>query len=190
MKVEPGLVSVEELLLKVHSGDWSLWLPSFQRRFVWDSVNIKAFLDSLFKGNPVGIILLWRSRSPEDSDPFALRVLVGEGKNSENYLIVDGQQRVLSLLLLLNGWHVKVGDMEYTREPISFNPTRYVLELGRRGLDFSEGVRAHLGLEDVDALKRKHTSEYVDRLLGLCERISSYKIPVYFMDLEDERSPL
>jgi hypothetical protein len=178
------------LLLKVHSGDWALWLPSFQRRFVWDPVDIKAFLDSLLKGNPVGILLLWRSKNPEDSHPFALRVLVGEGKSSENYLIVDGQQRVLSLLLLLNGWHVKVGDMEYTRQPISFNPTKFVLEVGRRGLDLSEGMRAHLGLKDVDDLRRKYASEYVDRLLGLCEKIASYRIPVYFMDLEGERSPL
>jgi hypothetical protein len=51
-------------------------------------------------------------------------------------------------------------------------------------------MRAHLGLGDVDALKRKHASEYVERLLGLCERIASYKIPVYFMDLDDENSPL
>jgi hypothetical protein len=51
-------------------------------------------------------------------------------------------------------------------------------------------MRAHLGLEDVDALKRKYAREYVDRLLDLCERISFYRIPVYFMDLDDERSPL
>jgi hypothetical protein len=80
MRVEPGLVSVKDLLLKVHSGNWSLWLPSFQRRFVWDPVDIKAFLDSLFKGNPLGILLLGRSKNPEDSDPFALRVRVGEGE--------------------------------------------------------------------------------------------------------------
>ena len=189
MRVEPGLVSVRDLLLKAHSGDWSLWLPSFQRRFVWDPVDIKAFLDSLFKGNPVGIFLLWRSKNPEDSDPFALRVRVGEGKSSESFLIVDGQQRVLSLLLLLNGWSIRVGDMEYTREPISFNPTKYVLEVGKRGLDLSEGMRAHLGLEDADSLKRKHASEYVERLLGLCERIASYRIPAHFMDLDDEKSP-
>jgi hypothetical protein len=143
----------------------------------------------LLKGNPVGIILLWRSKNPEDSDPFALRVLIGEGKSSENFLIVDGQQRILSLLLLLNGWHVKVGDMEYTRQPISFNPTKF-LEVGRRGLDLSEGMRAHLGLKDVDDLKRKYASEYVDRLLGLCERIAFYRIPAYFMDLDDEKGPL
>jgi hypothetical protein len=190
LRVEPGLVSVKDLLLKAHSGDWSLWLPSFQRRFVWDSDDIKAFLDSLFKGNPVGILLLWRSKNPEDSDPFALKVLIGEGKTSENFLIVDGQQRVLSLLLLLNGWRVKVGDMEYTTQPNSFNPTKYGLEVGRRGLDLSEGMRAHLGLKDVDVLRRKHASEYVDRLLGLCERIAFYRIPVYFMDLDDEKSPL
>jgi hypothetical protein len=190
MKVEPGLVSVKDLLLKVHSGECSLWLPSFQRRFVWYPEDVKSFLESLFKGNPVGILLLWRSRNPGTSDPFALRVLVGEGKSSENYLIVDGQQRILSLLLLLNGWRVKVGNMDYTKQPISFNPTKYVLEVGRRGLDLSEGTRAHLGLEDADRLKRKYASEYVIKLLDLCERISSYKIPVYFMDLDDEKSPL
>jgi hypothetical protein len=136
-------------------------------------VDIKAFLDSLFKGNPVAIILLWRSRNPENplssgSSSARVRARV---ESSENYLIVDGQQRVLSLLLLLNGWHVKIGDMEYAREPISFNPTKYVLEVSRRGLDLSEGMRVHLSLEGVDSLKRKHASEYVDKLLGLCERI-------------------
>jgi hypothetical protein len=70
---------------------------------------------------------------PRELKPFALTILVGAGKSSENHLIVDGQQRVLSLLLLLNGWHVKVGDMEYARQPISFNPTKYVLEVGKRG---------------------------------------------------------
>jgi hypothetical protein len=79
--------------------------------------------------------------------------------------------------------------MEYTRQPVSFNPTKFVLEVGKRGLDLSEGMRAHLGLKDVDDLKRKYASEYVDRLLGLCEKIASYKIPVYFMDQNDEKSP-
>jgi hypothetical protein len=79
--------------------------------------------------------------------------------------------------------------MEYTRQPVSFNPTKFVLEVGKRGLDLSEGMRAHLGLKDVDALRRKYASEYVDRLLGLCERIVSYRIPAYFMDLDDEKRP-
>jgi hypothetical protein len=35
----------------------------------------------------------------------------------------------------------------------------------------------------------KYASEYVDRLLGLCERIVSYRIPAYFMDLDDEKRP-
>jgi hypothetical protein len=80
--------------------------------------------------------------------------------------------------------------MEYTRQPISFNPTKFVLEVGKRGLDLSEGMRAHLDLKDADDLKKKYAGEYVDRLLGLCERIASYRIPVYFMDLDDERNPL
>jgi DNA topoisomerase IB len=108
----------------------------------------------------------------------------------KNYLIVDGQQRVLSLLLLLIGWSIRVGDKEYTRQPVSFNPTKYVLEVGKRGLDLSEGMKAQFGLKDVDVLKREYIGEYVDRLLDLCERIASYRIPAYFMDLDDEESPL
>ncbi len=81
--------------------------------------------------------------------------------------------------------------MEYTRQPISFNPTKYVLEVGKRGLDLSEGMKAQFGLNDVDVLKREYIGEYVDRLLDLCERIASYRmIPAYFMDLDDEESPL
>jgi hypothetical protein len=68
-KVEPGLFSVKDLLLKAHSGDWSLWLPSFQRRFVWDPVDIKAFLDSLFKGNPSGYSCSGGRRTPRTRTP-------------------------------------------------------------------------------------------------------------------------
>jgi hypothetical protein len=34
--------------------------------------------------------------------------------------------------------------MEYTREPISFNPLKNVLEAGKRGLNLSEGMRTFL----------------------------------------------
>jgi hypothetical protein len=44
--------------------------------------------------------------------------------------------------------------MEYTKQPVSFNPTKFVLEVGKWGLDLSEGMRAHLGLKDADDLKR------------------------------------
>jgi uncharacterized protein with ParB-like and HNH nuclease domain len=69
MKVEPDLVSVKDLLLKVHSGDWTLWLPSFQRRFVWDSVDIKAFLDSLFEGNQSGYFSYGGREAPKTQTP-------------------------------------------------------------------------------------------------------------------------
>jgi len=68
-KVEPGLFSVKDLLLKAHSGDWSLWLPSFQRRFVWDSVDIKTFFDSLFKGNQLEYFSYGGRRTPRTRTP-------------------------------------------------------------------------------------------------------------------------
>jgi uncharacterized protein with ParB-like and HNH nuclease domain len=54
------------------------------------------------------------SRNPENINPFVPRVLVGEGKSTESYLIIDGQQRTLSLLIL-NGWRIRISDVEYTQ---------------------------------------------------------------------------
>ena len=41
--------------------------PGFQRPFVWDEADIIALLDSMWRGYPIGTILLWenwRSQAP------------------------------------------------------------------------------------------------------------------------------
>lgn len=67
-------------------------VPEFQRRFVWSAEKAKEFVDSLWRGYPVGALLLWESTY--DSPKSAL------GAQPQKKWIVDGQQRVTSLALL------------------------------------------------------------------------------------------
>jgi hypothetical protein len=67
-------------------------VPEFQRKFVWTPEKTKKFVDSLWRGYPVGAFLLWESTY--DSPKTAL------GVQAQKQWIVDGQQRITSLALL------------------------------------------------------------------------------------------
>ncbi len=67
-------------------------IPEFQRKYVWRASKLVALVDSLWRGYPIGTLLLWDS--PYDSPRTAL------GDQGRKLWIVDGQQRVTSLALL------------------------------------------------------------------------------------------
>ena len=76
-----------------------LFIPSFQREFVWRREDAKSLIDSLIKDYPTGSILTW-----ETSKPPHLR---GKHKYSKEQgavkLLLDGQQRVTTLYMLIKG---------------------------------------------------------------------------------------
>ncbi|GAB6283299.1 MAG: DUF262 domain-containing protein [Ignavibacterium sp.] len=67
-------------------------IPEFQRGFVWNPDKVKKFVDSLWRGYPIGTILLWESKY---SSPR-----VAQGIQTQRSWIVDGQQRITTLSLL------------------------------------------------------------------------------------------
>lgn len=70
----------------------NLNVPEFQRKFVWRPSKVVDLVDSLWRGYPIGTLLVWESAY--DSPRTAL------GNQGSNLWIVDGQQRVTSLALL------------------------------------------------------------------------------------------
>ena len=70
----------------------TLNVPEFQRKFVWKPSKTKDLVDSLWRGYPIGTLLLWESSY--SSPRSAL------GTQSQKQWIIDGQQRVTSLALL------------------------------------------------------------------------------------------
>ncbi len=70
----------------------NLNVPEFQRKYVWRASKVVDLVDSLWRGYPIGTLLLWESAY--DSPRTAL------GSQGPKLWIVDGQQRVASLALL------------------------------------------------------------------------------------------
>ncbi len=70
----------------------TLNIPEFQRKYVWKASKVVDLVDSLWRGYPVGSLLLWENSY--DSPRTA------HGIQSRKLWIVDGQQRVTSLALL------------------------------------------------------------------------------------------
>jgi predicted nucleic acid-binding protein len=67
-------------------------VPEFQRKYVWRPSKVADLVDSLWRGYPIGTLLLWESAY--DQPRTAL------GNQGQKLWIVDGQQRVTSLALL------------------------------------------------------------------------------------------
>lgn len=94
---KPEIMRLEELALSVKSGE--IKLPRFQRPFVWKEADMLKLLDSLYKGYPIGSILIWNSSQKLKSERSISGLDVDTDENTyypTNYLL-DGQQRLTTL---------------------------------------------------------------------------------------------
>ncbi|MEV8307348.1 DUF262 domain-containing protein [Streptomyces flavidovirens] len=70
-------------------------IPSIQRDFVWMRPDVRDLFDSLYRGYPVGALLLWKTNL---SVPFKTAAVVQTTKSQHQPLyLLDGQQRLTSL---------------------------------------------------------------------------------------------
>lgn len=79
--------------------DDQLFIPAFQREYVWKKQNAKDLISSLINEYPTGTMLTWETNHPPE--------LKGNHKYDEKQgavkLILDGQQRITTLYLLITG---------------------------------------------------------------------------------------
>jgi hypothetical protein len=196
---ESKTVSVRTLMKNVR-GAWRLLLPSFQRSFVWDEEDVKRFLESILLGYPTGTILLWKPSNPE-VDPFALDMidrvesatLKATTDGSEVYYVVDGQQRLTSLMLLINGWQLYRGGKPIAIHAITVNPSMelpklYIDPSERRGVDLYRGIRDRFYTDTMESerLRRQLGRDAYDRLMQWIDKILDYNIPMYVIKTRHE----
>ncbi len=96
--------SVEELVGMIERGE--LRLPEMQRRYIWRSTRVRDLLDSLYRGYPSGVILLWDTDEKVPQQDFAVAQQVNPYQSTR--LLLDGQQRLTSLSAVIRGESVKV----------------------------------------------------------------------------------
>lgn len=90
--------------------DDEIVLPAIQRNFVWPEAKIEKLFDSIMRGYPIGITLLW-----ETYDNIQHRLFAKDYRSPTRYtfrdnsqqkrlkLVLDGQQRLQSLYMALYG---------------------------------------------------------------------------------------
>ena len=103
--------SVQDLLSDIDNKE--LVIPEIQRPFVWDSGKIRDFIDSLYRGYPVGFLISWKD--PEIK-------LKGGGSSEGKKILIDGQQRMGALMTAILGKDIVMKDYESKRIQISFHP--------------------------------------------------------------------
>jgi len=93
-------------------------LPDIQRPFVWKNAKVRDLFDSMYRGYPVGYLLLWQNGLDE-----GVRTIGDvETQKPPRLLVVDGQQRLTSLFAVLKHVPIVRGDFTVETISLSFNP--------------------------------------------------------------------
>jgi len=76
-----------------------LFIPAFQREYVWKRDDAKELIDSLIKEYPTGTMLMWETANPPElKGPYKYNEKQGAVR-----LLLDGQQRITTLYMLMRG---------------------------------------------------------------------------------------
>jgi hypothetical protein len=155
-------------------------MPAFQRGFVWDRRQILELLQSIYRGFPIGSLLLWKVKREEmkiEGTPTSLFPSVEETFPT-NY-ILDGLQRLTTLYAVFH-YNPKTHDqrfavsfdlqtLEFTT-PVEENPSHLPLNVLFRPHEF---IALHSKLA-----KTKNTAPFIKNAVALLTTFQEYLIPI------------
>lgn len=132
-------MKIRQILDKIDENQ--LFIPAFQREYVWKRNNAKNLIASLIRNYPTGTLLTWETNTPPE--------LKGGWKYDSRQgavkIILDGQQRITTLYLLIRNTippyykeseifqdprglyiHIKTLDLQYFKPTIMKNDPYWV----------------------------------------------------------------
>ncbi len=110
-----------------------LFVPSFQREYVWKREAAKSFLDSLIKGYPVGTMLTWETNDPPElKGPHQYHEKQGAVR-----ILLDGQQRLTAIYMLIRGSIPPY----YTEKDIKEDPRNLCVNVEKLELAFYSKIK-------------------------------------------------
>jgi len=171
------------LMSRIDHGE--IALPDIQRPFVWSNARVRDLFDSMYKGFPVGYLLLWST----GADAGARQIGSDSKQAAASLLIVDGQQRLTSLYAVITGRPVVRKDFSVGRIRVAFRPSDRTFEVTDAAVEndpeyipdisevfkgsflsfvnkFLEKLKAYRGVEISDDEKDRLV-ENIDRLKDL-----------------------
>ncbi len=95
-KLRSYAMQIATILANIDSG--VLALPEFQRGYVWNRNQIRGLFDSLYKGHPIGGLLVWVTGSESVTQRGEAELPLGMIN-----LLLDGQQRITTVYSVARG---------------------------------------------------------------------------------------
>ena len=128
--------TVEAILASIKSKEVAI--PEMQRPFVWDATKVRDLMDSLYKGFPVGYIVLWQNPKVKLKDGTA-----SAGKK----VLIDGQQRITAMAAAIVGQEVMDDHYKWRRIAIAFKPDEEKFEVANNA-----NVRSSRWIPDISVV--------------------------------------
>ena len=162
------------------AGEGGIRVPTFQRDFAWQAEDVRQLFDSIYRGFPIGTLLLWRQEAPGGIvtlGPISLDV----PKNSSAFWVVDGQQRITSLFAALSPLHANIDD----RFEIYFDLETQKFNNARHGKIPLRAIPVRDALETRSLLQwlRTHADELEENDFDVADKLGGalrdYQIPAY-----------
>ena len=96
---------LKDLLIEIEQGRYAI--PEIQRPYVWTNPQVRELFESIYRGYPIGSIIVWEPALEifkEYGELFrALSKELEDRRHNFKYVVIDGQQRLLSLWLVKRG---------------------------------------------------------------------------------------
>ncbi len=173
-------ITLDELVKLAWAG--RIRVPHFQRDFKWTRADVIALIDSIYRGYPVGSLLLWE-RSAEAQRLSLGGLTIDAPKLGSALWVVDGQQRVVSLANVLHpdahrdprfalGYDLRaerIVPLPATEDPFVV-PLPVIFDLTQVLTWFAE---------------RPETSDHREAAFNLARDLRQYAIPTYQVIQED-----
>ncbi|GMQ38417.1 MULTISPECIES: DUF262 domain-containing protein [Enterobacter] len=181
--VSPEVMFIDDLVLSIENG--KIVLPEFQRPYVWKEKDIKYLFDSIYKGYPIGSILLWNGGGNDIPTPNYVGGRSVTVSSGERYYIVDGQQRLTTLFCCLsddivdeNGkWdlYFNLKDNVFTHSSSKIDDPHLIsIKSLRKTTSFLKEARRIIELTSDDSL--------IEKAESLADKIRKYKMAVIKLD--------
>ena len=134
-------MKINQILIKID--EKQLFVPAFQREYVWRRADAKNLISSLIKDYPTGTMLTWETNTPPE--------LKGDHKYDPKQgsvkIILDGQQRITTLYILMSGNippYYKEDEITHDIKPLYVNIKTLELEYYKKQMMATNPLWIHI----------------------------------------------
>ncbi|MEF2554359.1 DUF262 domain-containing protein [Aurantimonas sp. A2-1-M11] len=186
----PTVDHLTTIFRRIAKGD--IRIPALQRNLVWDEDQIISLLESIYKGFPIGSLLLWTVKSPLLRDAaYDYKIFLDTEITYPVNYVLDGMQRLSSLYGVFH-----YGERSDPRLNVHFD-----LDSGRfmhqsmlpPDSEASIPIRALMNPRELldfqkTFLGETHVDRWMDGVIDLQARFQEYMVPIVTITREDVNS--